>query len=158
MTFINQLHHFGGFVAGFSAHVSFRRKRICLGVAVMVNDAVVSTRVMNLLAAYAYDWWLRRPKLKKQGKRVEKITKEWKGRRNGGKDRAKRAERTWQLRPALRCLRRRLPNDALGALKSRPYCRRLKVSIGNLHRHTLHRRKFHRIELVPGSERSFCSM
>ncbi|MCO6475349.1 MAG: beta-lactamase family protein [Phaeodactylibacter sp.] len=148
-----QLHHFGGF-AGFAAHVSFMPEE-SLGVAVMVNDAVAGTRVMNLLAAYAYDWWLQRPEAKKRGekgrkeiaKRLEQVGKAV------AKGRAKRAERTWQLALPFEAYAGTYHNDALGTLKVESTSDALNVSIGNLHCSATPYTAENsiRIELVPGS-------
>ncbi len=148
-----QLHHFGGF-AGFSAHVSFMPEE-GLGIAVMINDAVAGTRVMNLLAAYAYDWWLQRPEAEKRGekgrneiaKRLKQVGKAV------AKDRAKRAERTWQLALPFQAYAGTYHNDALGTLKVESTSDALKVSIGNLHCSATPYTAENsiRIELVPGS-------
>lgn len=148
-----QLHHFGGF-AGFSAHVSFLPEE-GLGVAVMINDAVAGTRVMNLLAAYAYDWWLQRPEAQKRGEkgleeitgRLEKVGKAV------AKDRAQRAERAWQLELPFDAYAGVYQNDALGTLKVASTADGLEVAIGNLYcaatPYTV--TNSIRVELVPGS-------
>lgn len=149
----NQLHHFGGF-AGFAAHVSFLPEE-GLGVAVMVNDAVAGTRVMNLLAAYAYDWWLQQPEAEKTGQKgLKEIAQRMeKAGEMVAKDRAKRAERTWQLGLPFDAYAGAYHNDALGTLKVDRTADALKVSIGNLHctATPYTAENSIRIELVPGS-------
>ena len=148
-----QLHHFGGF-AGFSAHVSFLPEE-GLGVAVMVNDAVAGTRVMNLLAAYAYNWWLQRGEAEKSGQKgVKEITERME--KIGEmviKDRAKRASRTWQLALPFEAYAGVYHNDALGTLKVDSIADALNVRIGNLHctATPYTAENSIRIELVPGS-------
>ncbi|MCB0562824.1 MAG: beta-lactamase family protein [Phaeodactylibacter sp.] len=148
-----QLHHFGGF-AGFSTHVSFLPQE-GLGVAVMVNDAVAGTRVMNLLAAYAYDWWLQREKAEKNGQKgLDEITKRMeKVGEMVAKGRAKRAERTWQLALPFEAYAGVYYNDSLGTLKVANADNALEVSIGNLHCTATPYTDENsiRIELVPGS-------
>ncbi|MCO6492964.1 MAG: serine hydrolase [Phaeodactylibacter sp.] len=148
-----QLHHFGGF-AGFSAHVSFLPEE-GLGVAVMINDAVAGTRVMNLLAAYAYDWWLQQPEAGERGQKgLKEIAKRMeKAGEMVAKDRAKRAERTWQLALPFEAYAGTYYNDALGTLKVANTTDALEVSIGNLYCTATPYTAGNsiRIELVPGS-------
>ena len=51
------IHHFGGF-AGFSTHVSFMPE-LKIGVAVMVNEAIAGSKLMDLISSFIYDYFLR---------------------------------------------------------------------------------------------------
>lgn len=50
------IYHHGGF-PGYRSHVSFMPDRK-IAVAVLVNEGTVGSRAADMLATYAYDWWL----------------------------------------------------------------------------------------------------
>ena len=91
-------HSFGGF-AGARAHVSFIPERD-LGVAVMTNDEGIGFALADIVAVYAYDWFLRGPEQAAANARsvLDRIEPRVAERRNAiAADRARRAQRTWRL-------------------------------------------------------------
>jgi len=52
----NMIYHFGGF-AGYASHVSFLPEQN-LGVAIMINDGLIGSKLMNLIATGIYDFLL----------------------------------------------------------------------------------------------------
>ncbi|MCW5910895.1 MAG: serine hydrolase [Cyclobacteriaceae bacterium] len=51
------MHHFGSF-AGFSAHTSFLPGKQ-IGLAILINEGLVGSELMNMIAAFTYDYFLK---------------------------------------------------------------------------------------------------
>jgi hypothetical protein len=91
-------HSFGGFT-GARSHVSFLPERD-LGVAVMTNDEGIGFALADIVAVYVYDWFLKGPEPALAAARaaLDRIEPRIAERRAAiAADRARRAQRTWQL-------------------------------------------------------------
>jgi CubicO group peptidase (beta-lactamase class C family) len=94
----NMYHSFGGFT-GARAHVSFVPERD-LGVAVTTNDEGIGFALADIVAVYAYDWFLRGPEQASANARAILDRMEPRAAERiaaAAADRARRAARTWQL-------------------------------------------------------------
>jgi len=127
------IHHFGGF-AGWRTHVSFMPEHD-VGVVVLANQAPVGSLLADLLATYAYDWWLGRDSLQQvyEEKRTEvaRRVEDRKGRIDA--DLANRAERTWTLTEPLESYVGIYRSDLFGTLNIAIEDDVLAASIGNMH-------------------------
>jgi CubicO group peptidase (beta-lactamase class C family) len=91
------IYHHGGY-PGFRSHVSFMPdKKIAVGV--MVNNDTLGGRLADMLAAYAYDWWLRTENLEVDyAKQIQDTLTAYENRKQGiAAEAANRAKREWQL-------------------------------------------------------------
>lgn len=147
------LHHFGGF-PGYMTHISFMPEK-GIGVAVFVNEAVAGYRLMNLFAAYAYDWQLNTPG---REEKYEKMKGELAGIIQQASERitadlANRAKREWRLDVPFSACNGTFSNDLFGTVTLKGSADKIEVSMGNLwcvatpytQPNTL------RVELIPGA-------
>ena len=111
------IHHFGSY-PGTRSHVSFLPEHK-LGIAVMTNEGSIGFRLVDLLANYAYDWWLK-PGVG-DGKHREKIQQLADGfakaKVKRAQDRAKRAERKWNLSQPRQAYAGHYRDERLGSLR-----------------------------------------
>jgi CubicO group peptidase (beta-lactamase class C family) len=146
------LHHFGGF-AGFHAHVSFMPQR-GLGVVVLANEAGIGSRLVELVATFAYDWWLGKPDVEKDyAMRVEEmVAARDEARTRVEQGRASRTERTWQLTEPLEAYAGTYVSPELGTVIVWVEEKNLHVRMGNMHSSSTPFTEPNsiRLELVPG--------
>jgi CubicO group peptidase (beta-lactamase class C family) len=127
------IHHFGGF-AGWRSHVSFMPEHD-VGVVVLANQGPVGSLLADLVATYAYDWWLGRDSLEavyraKRDEVTQRVTQR-KGRIED--DLARRAERTWTLTEPLESYVGTYRSDLYGTLTVTIAEGVLAAAIGNMH-------------------------
>ncbi len=151
------IHHFGGF-AGFRAHVSFMPAHD-IGVAVVVNEASVGGRLADMLAAWAYDWWLGPPGAETDGEaRVAEIAS-WTeaNRARIAEGRASRAERRWQLTEPLEAYTGAYASGDFGTAVVTIEAGTLAVRMGNLYAVSTPYTETNtiRVELIPGRGQVF---
>jgi CubicO group peptidase (beta-lactamase class C family) len=147
-------HAFGGFT-GFRAHVSFMPSRD-LGVAVLSNDEGIGFRLVDVIAAYAYDWYghgadyarkQAEPALEKLAAMQRKLPGEL------AKTRAAHARRPWRLSHPLAAYAGRYCNPDWGEVEVRRKGGKLVVRLGRLSAvaEPYDRPESVRVELVPHS-------
>ena len=146
-------HSFGGF-AGSRAHVSFLPERD-LGVAVLANDEGIGFALADIVAVYAYDWFLRGPEQAASNARsvLDRMAPRAEERRNAiAADRARRAQRTWQLTLPNSAYAGRYCSPELGTLTLSDRDGRLEMALGRLRAmlDPFTERDTTRIEPVPG--------
>jgi CubicO group peptidase (beta-lactamase class C family) len=126
------VYHHGGY-PGFRSHVSFMPdKKVAVGV--LVNNDAVGGRLADMLAAYAYDWWLRtenfdadyEKQLQETVKRFESI------KQRIAAEAAARAKREWQLTKPLADYAGKYQHDILGTIEIAPTEKALAVRMGKL--------------------------
>lgn len=143
--------HFGGF-PGFFTHISYLPEQD-LGVAVMVNEAISGNHLMNLLAYYAYDWWLRPESLEGRKEELTQIRERSQqiSQRISAHN-ADRAKRTWQLEHPFAKYNGEYYNPKYGAITIRGQ-KELEVAMGNLHciAEPYTDKNSIRVELIPGA-------
>jgi len=91
------VYHHGGF-PGYRSHVSFMpEKKVAVGV--LVNNDAIGGRLADMLAAYAYDWWLRTENFEVDyAKQLQETLTAVENRKQGiAGEAAQRAKREWQL-------------------------------------------------------------
>lgn len=146
-------HSFGGF-AGARAHVSFLPEHD-LGVAVLANDEGIGFALADIVAVYAYDWFLRGSEQAAANARtiLDRMAQGAEQRRSAiAADRARRAQRTWQLSLPNAAYAGRYCSPELGTLTLAEQDGRLVMALGRL-RATLDpfpERDTARIEAIPG--------
>ena len=126
------IYHHGGY-PGYSSHVSFMpEKKIAIGV--LVNNDALGRRLADMLAAYAYDWWLRTENFEADyAKQLEDTSKSYEGRRQGiATEAAARAKREWQLTKPFNEYEGKYVNDMAGTIEIAPKDRALTVRMGNV--------------------------
>lgn len=127
------LHSFGGFT-GARAHVSFVPERD-LGVAVLANDEGVGFALADVVAIYAYEWFLLGPEraAANGAAALERFEAQAERRRTGiAADRARRAERTSQLTLPNAAYAGRYCNPDVGTLTLSEGDGRLVMALGRL--------------------------
>ena len=126
------IYHHGGY-PGFRSHVSFMPdKKIAVGV--LVNNDAVGGRLADMLAAYAYDSWLRtenfeadyEKQLQETAKRLETITQRITA------EAAARAKREWLLTKPFTDYAGRYQHDILGTIEIAAVEKALAVRMGKL--------------------------
>jgi CubicO group peptidase (beta-lactamase class C family) len=126
------IYHHGGF-PGYSSHVSFLPdKRIA--VAVLTNEGFVGARVGNMLATYAYDWWLKSENL--EADYAQQLQDVVSGYGNAKKQMmaafADRAKRTSQLTRPLSEYTGRYRSEQFGTIEVTSSGNDLAVKMGNI--------------------------
>lgn len=153
-TYLNEkvIHHFGGFV-GFSTHISFMPKSN-IGIAVMINEAVVGYELMNLIACQVYDYFLIPDKPFEEYYNELNVVSE-----NANKIRSKlannllkRKSRKWLLSKKYSEYSGEYFSDEYGTIHITGHSKGLKVVMGNLQCEATPyiNKESTRIELVPG--------
>ena len=126
------VYHHGGY-PGYRSHVSFMPDKK-IGVGVLVNNDVLGGRLGDMLAAYAYDWWLRTENFEAEfEKQLQQDAKTFENRRQGvAAEAAARAKREWQLTKPFTDYAGEYKNDILGTIEIVPTEKALVVKMGKL--------------------------
>jgi CubicO group peptidase (beta-lactamase class C family) len=126
------IYHHGGF-PGYRSHVSFMPdKKIAVGV--LVNNDALGGRLADMLAAYAYDWWLRTENFEADyEKQLQQDAKTFEKRRQGvAAEAANRAKREWQLTKPFADYAGKYKNDMLGTIEIVAKEKALALRMGKL--------------------------
>lgn len=144
--------HSGGF-PGYLSLMSFLPDHQ-LGVNVLINEPSAGFRMMYLLAAFSYDWWLQEEEVMASYQtQIQKMAKELSERQQRiAKHRKELAERTWQLTEDFTAYTGRYVNEAFGTIEIDGNNNQLAVRMGNMHCVATPYTKENtaRVELVPG--------
>ena len=110
------VYHHGGY-PGYRSHVSFMPDRK-IAVGIMVNNDQLGGRLADMLAAYAYDWWLQTENLEADyAKQLQETLKAFENRKQGiAAEAAQRAKREWQLTKPFTDYAGKYRNDLLGTI------------------------------------------
>jgi hypothetical protein len=111
------VYHHGGY-PGYRSHVSFLPdKKIAVGV--LVNNDALGGRLADMLAAYAYDWWLQTENFETDyAKQLQDTLKDYQSRKQGiAAEAAQRAKREWQLTKPFSDYAGTYKNDLMGTLE-----------------------------------------
>jgi CubicO group peptidase (beta-lactamase class C family) len=122
----------GGY-PGYRSHVSFMPvKKVAVGV--LVNNDALGGRLADMLAAYAYDWWLRTENLDADyAKQLQETVTIYERRKQGiVAEAAARAKRDWQLTKPFTDYAGRYTNDLLGTIEIVAKEKALAVRMGNV--------------------------
>jgi CubicO group peptidase (beta-lactamase class C family) len=126
------IYHHGGY-PGYHSHVSFMPdKKIAVGV--MVNNDALGGRLADMLAAYAYDSWLRTENFEADyAKQVQETVTAYESRKQGiAAEAAQRAKREWQLTSSFADYAGNYTNDLLGTIEIVAKEKALAVRMGKL--------------------------
>jgi CubicO group peptidase (beta-lactamase class C family) len=126
------IYHHGGY-PGYRSHVSFMPdKKIAVGV--LVNNDAIGGRIADMLAAYAYDWWLRTENLEADyARQLQDTVKAYESRKQGiAAEAAARAKREWQLTKPFSDYAGTYTNDLLGTIEIVAKEKALAVRMGKL--------------------------
>ena len=110
------IYHHGGY-PGYRSHVSFLpEKKIAVGV--LVNNDAIGGRLADMLAAYAYDWWLQTENFEADyAKQLQDTVKAYESRKQGVvAEAAQRAKREWQLTKPFADYAGKYVNDLAGTI------------------------------------------
>jgi len=155
------IHHFGGY-PGHRAHVSFMPEHN-IGVAVFTNEGSAGFHLADLVANYAYEWWLKPESsslLFFSESIEEKYTDELSDLKEKAQDRVEdrhddiraKADRKWMLSLPLKAYVGTYNNPVWGTFEISIENNTLKASIGNLSilSTPIERTDLIRLELIPG--------
>src|SRR6185436_9463169 len=111
------VYHHGGY-PGYRTHVSFMPERK-IAVGVFVNNDALGGRLADILAAYAYDWWLQTENLEADyAKQLQETLTAYQNRTQGiAAESANRAKREWQLTKPFADYAGKYRNDLLGTIE-----------------------------------------
>jgi len=111
------VYHHGGY-PGYRSHVSFMPERK-IAVGVLVNNDTLGGRLADMLAAYAYDWWLQTENLEAgYAKQLQETVAAYERRKQGiAAEAAERAKREWQLTKPFTDYAGKYRNDLLGTIE-----------------------------------------
>ena len=111
------VYHHGGY-PGYRSHVSFMPERK-VAVGVLVNNDQLGGRLADMLAAYAYDWWLQTENLEADyAKQLQETLTVYENRKQGiAAEAANRAKREWQLTKPFVDYAGKYRNDLLGTIE-----------------------------------------
>jgi hypothetical protein len=126
------IYHHGGY-PGHRSHVSFMPdKKIAANV--LVNNDAIGGRVADMLAAYAYDWWLRTENLEADyARQLQETVKAFESRRQGiAAEAAQRAKREWQLTKPFADYAGKYTNELLGTIEIVAKENALALRMGNI--------------------------
>jgi CubicO group peptidase (beta-lactamase class C family) len=126
------IYHHGGY-PGYRSHVSFMpEKRVAVGV--LVNNDTLGGRLADMLAAYAYDWWLRTENFEADyTKQLQETVTGYEKRKQGmAAEAAERAKRQWQLTKPFTDYAGNYTNDMLGTIEIVAKEKALAVRMGNV--------------------------
>jgi CubicO group peptidase (beta-lactamase class C family) len=126
------VYHHGGY-PGYRSHVSFMPERK-VAVGVLVNNDQLGGRLADMLAAYAYDWWLQTENLEADyARQLQETLTAFENRKRGiAADAAARAKREWQLTRAFTDYAGKYRNDLLGTIEIVAKEKALAVRMGYL--------------------------
>ena len=127
------VYHHGGY-PGYRAHVSFMPERK-IGVGVLVNNDTLGGRLADMLAAYAYDWWLQTENLEADyAKQLQETLTAYQNRTQGiAAESANRAKREWQLTKPFADYAGKYRNDLLGTIEIVAKEKSIAVQMGAMH-------------------------
>ncbi len=126
------IYHHGGY-PGYRSHVSFMPdKRVAVGV--LVNNDALGGRLADMLAAYAYDWWMRTENFEADyAKQLQDTLKSYEARKQGiAAEAAQRAKREWQLSKPFPDYSGRYTNDMQGTIEIVAKEKSVAVRMGNM--------------------------
>lgn len=126
------IYHHGGY-SGYRSHVSFMPdKRVAVGV--LVNNDQIGGRLADMLAAYAYDWWLRTENFEADyDKQLQDTVKVYESRKQAiASEAAARAKREWRLSKPFADYAGTYTNDLMGTIEIAAKEKALAVRMGNL--------------------------
>jgi CubicO group peptidase (beta-lactamase class C family) len=126
------IYHHGGY-PGYRSHVSFMPdKRVAVGV--LVNNDALGGRLADMLAAYAYDWWMRTENFEADyAKQIQDSLKAYEDRKQGiAAEAAQRAKREWQLSKPFPDYSGRYTNDMQGTIEIVAKEKSVAVRMGNM--------------------------
>jgi CubicO group peptidase (beta-lactamase class C family) len=126
------VYHHGGY-PGYRSHVSIMpEKKIAVGV--LVNNDILGGRLADMLAAYAYDWWLRTENLEADYTReLQRTATVYESRKQGiAAEAAQRAKREWQLTKPFTEYAGKYTNDLVGTMEIVAKEKALAVRMGNI--------------------------
>ncbi len=126
------VYHHGGY-PGYRTHVSFMpEKKIAVGV--MVNNDSIGGRLADMLAAYAYDWWLQTENLEADyAKQLQETLTRFESIKQGiAAEAAERAKREWLLTKPFTDYAGKYRNDLLGTVEIVAKEKALAVRMGAL--------------------------
>jgi len=111
------VYHHGGY-PGYRTHVSFMPERK-IAVGVMVNNDMLGGRLADMLAAFAYDWWLQTENVEVDyAKQLQETLTRFESLRQGiVAGAAARAKREWQLTKPFTDYAGKYRNDLLGTIE-----------------------------------------
>jgi CubicO group peptidase (beta-lactamase class C family) len=126
------IYHHGGY-PGYRSHVSFMPDRK-IAVGVLVNNDTLGGRLADMLAAYAYDWWLHTENFEADfDKQIQETLTAYENRKQGmAAEAAGRATREWQLTQPLADYAGKYTNDLQGTIEIVPQGKALAVRMGNI--------------------------
>ena len=126
------VYHHGGY-PGYRTHVSFMPERK-IAVGVMVNNDTVGGRLADLLAAYAYDWWLQTENLEVDyAKQLQETLTRYESLKQGiAAQAAELAKREWQLTKPFADYAGKYRNDLMGTIEIVAKEKALAVRMGAL--------------------------
>ncbi len=126
------VYHHGGY-PGYRSHVSFMPERK-IAVGIMVNNDALGGRLADMVAAYAYDWWLQTENLEVDyAKQLQDTLTAYEKRKQGiAADAAGRAKREWQLSRPFTDYAGKYRNDLLGTIEIEAREKALAVRMGRM--------------------------
>jgi len=127
------IYHHGGY-PGYRSHVSFMPERK-IAVGVFVNNDALGGRLADILAAYAYDWWLQTENLEADYAKLlqETLTRFETLRQGIAAEAAARAKREWQLTQPFADYVGTYRNDLLGTIEITAKEKALAVRMGSMY-------------------------
>ncbi|HEV8140987.1 MAG TPA: serine hydrolase domain-containing protein [Pyrinomonadaceae bacterium] len=126
------IYHHGGY-PGYRSHVSFMPdKKIAVGV--LANNDILGGRLADLLAAYAYDWWLKTEDFEADyTKELQRTITVYESRKQGfAAEAAQRAKREWQLTRPFADYAGKYANDLAGTIDIVAMEKALAVRMGRM--------------------------
>jgi CubicO group peptidase (beta-lactamase class C family) len=126
------IYHHGGY-PGYRSHVSFMpEKKVAVGV--LVNNDTLGGRLADMLAAYAYDLWLRTENFEADyAKQLQETLSGYERRKQGiAAEAAGRAKREWQLTKPFTDYAGKYTNDLLGTIEIAAKEKGLALRMGNI--------------------------
>ena len=126
------IYHHGGY-PGYRSHVSFMPEK-GIAVGVLVNNDAIGARLADMLAAYAYDWWLRTENLEADyAKQLQETITTYENRKKGiAAEAAQRAKREWQLTQPFSEYAGKYTNDLHGTIEIVALEKGLALRMGNI--------------------------
>lgn len=127
------VYHHGGY-PGYRSHVSFMPERK-VAVGIFVNNDALGGRLADMLAAYAYDWWLQTENLEADyAKQLQETLTAYENRKQGiAAEAAERAKREWQLTKPFADYAGKYRNDLLGTIEITAKEKALTVRLGSMY-------------------------
>ncbi|MFL6466405.1 MAG: serine hydrolase, partial [Pyrinomonadaceae bacterium] len=126
------IYHHGGF-PGYNNHFSYLPEKK-IAVAVVTNEGSIGRGAMQMLAAYAYDWWLQKDNLNAEyAKRLDDLAAQYATRKQQMMAAAAdRAKRTWQLSKPFTDYAGKYTNELFGTIEIRARENGVEIRWGNM--------------------------